>query len=34
MDSGVLLEGQPDTSAGWNTNPVLNWESSGIGPSW
>ena len=27
MDSGVLLEGQPDTSAGWNLNPVLNWES-------
>jgi putative ABC transport system permease protein len=26
MDSGVLLEGQPDTSASSSTNPVANWE--------
>jgi putative ABC transport system permease protein len=26
MDSGVLLEGQPDTSAGKQGNPALNWE--------
>lgn len=26
MDSGVLLEGQPDTTASSSTNPVVNWE--------
>jgi len=26
MDSGVLLEGQPDTMGAVNANPVLNWE--------
>ena len=26
MDSGLLLEGQPDTPAGTSLNPVVNWE--------
>lgn len=26
-DSGVLLEGQPDTPEAWSRNPTLNWEA-------
>ena len=27
MDSGFLLEGQPDTPQSWSRNPMLNWEA-------
>jgi putative ABC transport system permease protein len=27
MDSGFLLEGQPDTRLAWSRNPMLNWEA-------
>lgn len=31
MDSGFLLEGQPDTPDSWNRNPMLNWEAATSG---